>query len=75
MQRRPCSAGRLASGAVPGEMAHSSASVQALLSCTSNRDLLFVQTDLLKRFDEQFVLLCDAAKLAEEQKDESKARG
>ena len=55
-------------------MEHSTTSVQALLACSSNRDLLFVQTDLLKRFDDQFSLLCDAAKLAEEQKDESKAR-
>jgi len=55
-------------------MEHSTTSVQALLACSSNRDLLFVQTDLLKRFDDQFSLLCDAGKLAEEQKDESKAR-
>jgi hypothetical protein len=55
-------------------MEHSTAAVQALLSCSSNRDLIFVQTDLLKRFDDQFALLTDAAKLAEEQKDESKAR-
>ena len=55
-------------------MEHSTTSVQALLACSSNRDVLFVQTELLKRFDDQFSLLNDAAKLAEEQKDESKAR-
>ena len=54
-------------------MEHSTTTVQALLAGSSNRDLIFVQTDLLKRFDDQFSLLCDAGKLAEEQKDENKA--
>ena len=52
---------------------HSSASVQALLS-GAPQDLVHVQTELVKRFDDQHVQLCEAAKLAEELQDESKAR-